>query len=80
MRWITWLASRWRAQQTAWINVICRTHWSSTSWTHIAVTVRFRDYACLRVGIYNHTSKEMLLLLFCSIVLSMLILLSISVI
>jgi hypothetical protein len=31
-RWITWLASRWRAQQTAWINVICRTHWSSISW------------------------------------------------
>jgi hypothetical protein len=51
MRWITWLASRWRAQQSAWTNVICRTHWSSISWTHIAVTVRFRDHACLRVGI-----------------------------
>ena len=36
-RWITRLVCRWRAQLTAWINVNCRTHWTSTSWTHIAV-------------------------------------------
>jgi len=65
MRWITWLASRWRAQQSAWTNVICRTHWSSISWTHIAVTVRFRDHACLRVGIkiINKYVKSMLIML-----------------
>ena len=36
-RWITRLVRRWRAQPAAWINVNCRTHWTSTSWTHIAV-------------------------------------------
>jgi len=91
MRWITWLASRWRAQQTAWINVICRTRWSSTSWTHIAVTVRFRDHACLRVGIRISIPEKLFLCLrrtlimwmfsasccFCSIVLSLRWLLSI---
>lgn len=63
MRWITWLANRWRAQLTAWINVICRTHWSSISWTHIAVTDRFRDYACLRVGLICLYVKSVLALL-----------------
>lgn len=38
-RWITRLVCRWRAQPAVWINVNCRTLWTSTSWTHIAATI-----------------------------------------
>lgn len=49
-RWITRLVRRWRAQPTAWINVNCRTPWTSTSWTHIAAMV-FHGHAWPRVGL-----------------------------
>ena len=49
-RWITRLVCRWRAQPAAWINVNCRTHWTSISWTHIAAWGHSRSHACLRVG------------------------------
>ena len=49
-RWITRLVGRWRTQPAALINVNCRTHWSSTLWTHIAALGHSQSYACLRVG------------------------------
>lgn len=49
-QWITWLVGRWRAQPTAWINVNCRTPWTSTSWTHIAAARSSCGHVWLRVG------------------------------
>ena len=50
-RWITRLTSRWRTQQTVWISVNCRTHWTSIFWTQIAGQCSSLTNACLRVTI-----------------------------